>query len=238
MTQPAIRREIVVDADPVRAFEVFTQDIGAWWPVADLSVFGAGAEVAFTADQIVETSPTGESALWGSVLAWEPPGKVSFTWHPGRDGVQASRVSVTFVAAGEQTLVVLEHDGWEVFAEPAAARAEYDNGWPAVLAAYAEVASDTWTWAVLAHTPGPAAVAGSIFGQPLFAEHVAFLQRMAAQGHLVAAGPLLDVPGAGMTVLRRAARIASTNSCDSPRRMTRASSAACSTWPCARGASP
>ena len=200
--QPAIHREIVVDADPARAFEVFTQEIGAWWPLADLSVFGAGGSVAFTNDEIVETSPDGESAVWGSVHTWDPPERLAFSWHPGQDGARASSVSVSFVAAGEQTLVVLEHDGWEVFTEPAAARAEYDHGWPAVLDAYAQEVSATWTWAVLMHTPGPAAAEGSIFSQPLFAEHVAFLQRMATRGHLVAAGPLMDAAGAGMTVLR------------------------------------
>ena len=60
-----------------------------------------------------------------------------------------------------------------------------------------------WTWVALMHTPGPAAAADvPIHEQPLFAEHVAFLERMAAQGLLVAAGPLMDQDGAGMTVLK------------------------------------
>jgi hypothetical protein len=32
-TVPPIRREILVDADPAVAFEVFTAGIGRWWPL-------------------------------------------------------------------------------------------------------------------------------------------------------------------------------------------------------------
>jgi hypothetical protein len=42
---PPLRREILVDADPATAFEVFTARIGQWWPLAELSVYGAGATV-------------------------------------------------------------------------------------------------------------------------------------------------------------------------------------------------
>jgi uncharacterized protein YciI len=59
------------------------------------------------------------------------------------------------------------------------------------------------TWVALLHRPGPAAPPGdALFGDPRFAEHVAFLTRMRDAGYLVAAGPLTDVPGEGMTILR------------------------------------
>ena len=58
------------------------------------------------------------------------------------------------------------------------------------------------TWFVLLHTRGPAVQEGrSVFEHPGIAEHYAFLQRRAATGELVAAGPLPDEPGSGMTVL-------------------------------------
>jgi uncharacterized protein YciI len=53
------------------------------------------------------------------------------------------------------------------------------------------------------HRPGPAAPAGGrITDDPRFGEHAAFLARMQQAGYLVAAGPLADEDGAGMTVLR------------------------------------
>ena len=140
-TVPPLRREIIVDADPELAFAVFTQRIGEWWPVHQHSVYGAGATVAFV-DQglgstIVESSAGAADAVWGTVTRWDPPTSVAFTWHPGKTAEAASQVSVAFEAADGKTLVRLEHTGWEIFADPVAAREEYGHGWPAVLDGFA-----------------------------------------------------------------------------------------------------
>jgi uncharacterized protein YciI len=59
------------------------------------------------------------------------------------------------------------------------------------------------TWVALLHRPGPdAPAAGTVFEDPRFAEHVAFLTRMRDAGYLVAAGPMPDAAGDGMTILR------------------------------------
>ncbi len=109
------------------------------------------------------------------------------------------------VSAG-QTLVTVEHRGWERFADPAAARAEYDRGWPEVLAPYvdrvpAAGAGDGPVWLALLHTPGPAVGPGGVFAHPDFSGHPAFLRRLQERGVLVAAGPFPPT-GEGMTVLR------------------------------------
>ena len=93
---------------------------------------------------------------------------MAFTWHPGQPAERASQVAVTFAAvpgptAAGQTLVRLEHTGWDAFADPAAARAEYDHGWPLVLDRYREHVCAGGedhvgdTWVALLHRPGPAA---------------------------------------------------------------------------------
>jgi uncharacterized protein YciI len=222
---PPIHREVLVDAAPETAFAVFTEQITAWWPLAELSVFGAGSTVSFTDGALTERSADGQAAEWGTVPSWRPPEELSLTWHPGRDGESASQVTVTFTPAGAQTLVVIEHAGWEVFADPAAARAEYDHGWPEVLKLYQEFADaqeaaaqetaareaasqepaagdGDFAWVALLHRPGPAAADGPVFAQPQFREHVGFLGQMAESGYLVAAGPLTDTDGEGMTILR------------------------------------
>ncbi len=206
---PPIRREILVDADPATAFAVFTDRIGQWWPLDDLSVYGPGGTVGFTDGRIVERSAAGEATVWGTVTRWEPAAAVEFTWHPGGPPDQASDVEVTFTAADSQTLVTLTHGGWERFADPAAARAEYDLGWPLVLGRYRDHTArgvpdaDGETWVALLHRPGPAAPDGAaLFEDARFAEHLAFLARMRDAGYLVAAGPLTDRPGEGMTILR------------------------------------
>lgn len=60
-------------------------------------------------------------------------------------------------------------------------------------------------WYVLLHRPGPAVKVGqSVFDHPTIGEHYAFLQRRYSDGSLVAAGPLLDVDGDGLTVIEAA----------------------------------
>jgi hypothetical protein len=129
-----IRREVLVDADPDRAFVVFTEQIGSWWPVEEHSVHGERSTVTFDSREIVEISGDGQRTVWGDVTEWRPGERVAFNWYPSADADHASHVTVSFTAANEQTLVSLVHERWEVFADPAAARAEYDEGWPVVLA--------------------------------------------------------------------------------------------------------
>jgi uncharacterized protein YndB with AHSA1/START domain/uncharacterized protein YciI len=201
---PPVRREVLVQASTDKAFEIFTARIGDWWPVVAHSVHGEGGTVAFEDGRLVERAAGGEVCLWGTVTRWEPPALVAFSWHPGEPDGPQTHVTVSFTASGEQTLVRLEHSGWEVLADPAATRAVYDEGWPEVLAAYQQRAGepDEVSWVALMHRPGPAAPGGSLFEDPRFGEHVAFLTRMLKRGYLVAAGPLADADGEGMTVLR------------------------------------
>lgn len=198
---PPIRREVLVPASPAIAFAVFTEQLGRWWPLGELSVHHDGT-VAFIDGRIVEYAADGREAVWGEVTEWAPPATLSFTWHPGRAASGASRVTVRFDENGDETLVTLVHDGWEAFADPAAARAEYDHGWPRVLEGYAAASAchETATWMVLRHTAN--ASPGTVFGDPRFAGHAAFLDRMRRAGYLVAAGPLEAAGMEGMTILR------------------------------------
>jgi uncharacterized protein YndB with AHSA1/START domain/uncharacterized protein YciI len=207
-----IRRQVVVPAAAEVAFDVFTNEIGRWWPVGEFSVHGDGADVGFRDGRVVERGPDGAEVLWGTVLEWQRPHRLRLTWHPGAGADQASEVEVSFAPVVEgQTLVTVEHRGWERLPDPAAARKEYDQGWPQVLEAYARqlpaadaagTSGEGPVWLALMHTRGPAvAAAGSVFEHPDFGEHVAFLHRLRDRGVLVAAGPL-DGSGNGMTVVR------------------------------------
>jgi uncharacterized protein YciI/uncharacterized protein YndB with AHSA1/START domain len=203
MTVAPIRRALIVDATPDTAFEVFTADFGDWWPLEEHSVFD-GSSVTMTSGEIVEVSPSGEQANWGSITSWDPPRLVAFSWHPSREATApSSQVEVRFTDLDGQTLVVLEHSGWEAYDEPQATRESYGQGWPGVLAGYAEALAGEQMYVALQHRPGPAADPGiPIVGQPGFAEHIAFLSRMQERGLVLAAGPLPDSAGEGMTVLR------------------------------------
>jgi uncharacterized protein YndB with AHSA1/START domain len=136
MTTSAITKEVHVDATPETAYRVFTEQIGAWWPLERYSVLDGVQTVVFENDRIVERAADGSESVWGEVLDYEVAGRLRFTWHPGRDD-EPTEVEVTFAADGDGTLVTLVHSGWEALSEERrAGRVDYDNGWPGVLELY------------------------------------------------------------------------------------------------------
>jgi uncharacterized protein YndB with AHSA1/START domain len=138
-TEP-ITKEIRVDASPETAFRVFTEEIGAWWPLDRHSVLDGVQTVVFENDRIVERAADGRESVWGEVLELEVAARLRFTWHPGRDD-DPTEVEISFVADGDGTLVTLVHSGWErVTEERRAGRVDYDNGWPGVLDLYRQAA--------------------------------------------------------------------------------------------------
>jgi uncharacterized protein YndB with AHSA1/START domain/uncharacterized protein YciI len=205
-TLPPLRRQVVVPAGPEVAFAVFTERIGAWWPVHEHSVHGEKAVAEFRDGRLVETAPDGTETEWGEVLDWDPPRRLRLTWHPGYAAEQASLVEVSFAPVGESsTIVTVAHYDWERFAEPRAARDEYRNGWPGVLASFAAAVSpaapvaEEPVFIVLTHRPAPGV--GNPFEHPGFRGHPAFLQLLQERGQLVAAGPF-PASGEGMAVVR------------------------------------
>ena len=143
-TRPPVLRAALVRCDADEAFAAFTDRMGAWWPLPTHGVFGARAGgVAFDGGRLVERSVDGEEAVWGEVLAWEPPHRLVVTWHPGRGADEASEVEVRFLPGDGGTRVELEHRGWERFGEDAVRRRRGYVGpgtWGAVLEHFADVA--------------------------------------------------------------------------------------------------
>jgi uncharacterized protein YndB with AHSA1/START domain len=135
-----VRKQLRVRVAPGRAFAAFTAGIAGWWPLDTHSVFEDQAvSMVFGSAPgapIVEVSATGETSALGMVVAWEPPSRVVFTWHPAREPAWATEVEVTFVADDEGTLVSLEHRAWERRPDAERVRPSYVEGWSAVLARY------------------------------------------------------------------------------------------------------
>lgn len=139
---PPIHASVRVSWPAARAFERFTAEMGAWWPVASHSV-GQGKTEAVVVDprvggEIVERIRGGTEALWGTILEWDPPSHFTMSWHPGREASAATRVTVRFVPDSGGTRVELTHSGWEALGSLAqTARRGYPIGWAYMLRLYA-----------------------------------------------------------------------------------------------------
>jgi uncharacterized protein YndB with AHSA1/START domain len=126
----SVRESVVVEAPIGRAFEVFTQDMAAWWPPDHHLLDGELAEMVFeprTGGHVYDRATDGRECRWARVLAYDPPERVVFSWdittswQLETDPDRTSEVEVRFIAeTDDRTRVELEHrhldrhgPGWE-----------------------------------------------------------------------------------------------------------------------------
>ena len=156
MTSPAdravVRRHIVVEAPPDKAFEVFTARFGEFKPAEHNLLATPIAETLFeprVGGHIYDRGTDGSECRWARVLVYEPPTRLVFSWDIGptwqleTEPDNTSEVEVRFVADGpERTRVELEHrnldrhgPGWQSMADGVG----NDQGWPLYLDRYADL---------------------------------------------------------------------------------------------------
>ena len=140
--ETTVRRSVVVEAPIDRAFTFFTRDIGMWWEEGKHLLDEPVAEMVFeprVGGHIIDRGISGKENRWATVLAYDPPAHVAFswsidlTWQIEPDLAKSSEVHVTFTDQGEQrTLVELEHrhldrhgEGWEAMRDAVGS----PNGW-------------------------------------------------------------------------------------------------------------
>ncbi len=152
----AVSTSIVVEAPVDKAFAVFTEDIGSWWPPEHhilQAPLGAMVFEPTVGGHVYDVGTDGSECRWARVLAYEPPGRVVFSWDislqwqvetdPGR----TSEVEVRFIPEGEsRTRVELEHrhidrhgDGWEAMRDAVGS----PEGWGVGLRRFASQATHT-----------------------------------------------------------------------------------------------
>lgn len=142
-TQLLVEKRVHVSATPDTTFKYFTQAVGQWWPLESHSV-SAGAlnaaarSCAFEPRQggeLFEITADGGREVWGTVTVWQPPHRLSFTWHPGLPSAEATLVDIRFEGAADGGCeLILRHTGWEARGEKAReVWQSYQKGWDPVL---------------------------------------------------------------------------------------------------------
>jgi len=125
---------IRVKAPPEKAFQVFVDEIGAWWRPNMLFAFTprAAGVMAFEpgpGGRLIETRAGGKVFEVGKIRAWEPPGRLVFgfrqaTFTPDQD----TEVEARFEPVGDgETRVTITHTGWDSIPQAHVARHGFPN---------------------------------------------------------------------------------------------------------------
>jgi len=149
-TNVRVHKTVTVRASQERAFAVFTEGFGTWWPrehhigAADLAEAIIEPKVG---GRYYERSVDGSECDWGSVLAYDPPERVVLSWglqgdwRYDPDPAKASEIEVRFIAEGpNQTRVELEHRHIERhdLAERVVEGIDSPDGWAGILERYVD----------------------------------------------------------------------------------------------------
>lgn len=150
MIAPIIKT-ITVPCTPEKAFKIFVEDIGTWWPLTTHAISPGNDEIAETVTvegivggDIYETSNTGTRHNWGKVTVFEPGKTFAMTWHLSNPPSLGTLVTVTFSDnKSNGTDVMLRHDNWDALGKGASEKREqYDGGWVGVLNRYTNACQD------------------------------------------------------------------------------------------------
>jgi uncharacterized protein YndB with AHSA1/START domain len=149
---PVVRHQVTVRGTPEQAFAAFTERMDEIKPkehnLLSSPIISTTLE-PHIGGHIIDRAEDGSECRWARVLAYEPPGRLVFSWDIGptwqleTDPDNASEVEVRFIADGEdQTRVELEHrhldrhgPGWSAVREGV----DDPQGWPLYLARYAKL---------------------------------------------------------------------------------------------------
>lgn len=142
VTDASVRTSIVVEAPIDKAFSVFTEGIGSWWPPEHHILQAPLAKMVFeprVGGHVYDRGTDGSECQWARVLAFEPPKRfmiswdIRLDWQLETDPDKTSEIEVRFTAQSEgRTLVELEHrkidrhgPGWEAMRDAVG----HPDGW-------------------------------------------------------------------------------------------------------------
>jgi Activator of Hsp90 ATPase homolog 1-like protein len=146
-----VRKQITVNANQQRAFDLFTNEMSRWWPAthstlkSPLKQYIVEPHVGGRWYAVAEDGSTGQT---GYVIDWHPPRLVVLAWQLSAewqfDPALVTEVEVRFIAeSANTTRVELEHRHLQRMGERGAqVRSMVDSpgGWTAVLESFKQCA--------------------------------------------------------------------------------------------------
>ena len=148
----SVRKVIKVQARQELAWQVFTQQMGTWWPLAAYKIGRANAVDAIIEPRAggrwYERGEDGSTCDWGHVLVWEPSSRLVLSWDINADfqydPALRTEIEVCFIAEKDGfTRVELEHRRLDRYGDRRdEMRTIYDKSgdWGQLLALFAQTA--------------------------------------------------------------------------------------------------
>ena len=134
---PPVIKSARVKVSPARAFELFAGDLARWWPLAQFHTGPDPVDCTIEPQEggrVYECAKDGKVSVWGHVLAYEPPHRLSFSWLVGLSVETEQLIDIRFTAERGGTRVELTHSGWEKLGDAAMAlRERYESGWSTLI---------------------------------------------------------------------------------------------------------
>jgi len=130
---------IEVPCSQEKAFTVFVNEMGSWWPLDKRSMSVMHTRKPSKSlriepklgGKIVETGSDGAEYHWGTIRGYDPHDGIRMDFHMGLPAENASLVEVRFTALKKDwTRVQLTQSNWEAFGDLAEMmRGGYGSGW-------------------------------------------------------------------------------------------------------------
>ncbi len=120
-----IQKSIEVSLGVEDAFRVWTEKMDLWWPKHGHTRSGTTATTLvmerWAGGRLFERTDQGQEFEWGTVVVWEPPERLVYTWFLGADETRPTEIEVRFAAEGlettrilvEQRMLRLEPSHWD-----------------------------------------------------------------------------------------------------------------------------
>jgi len=135
-----IERRVSLRCTRSRAFQLFTEHAGEWWPHDLRHTDDQGSEIRILAEgRFFERAGDGTEVELGRVTAWEPPARIDLDFYPGTGVDHPTLLTVRFEEEGAGTLVHVTHRPGPASEELWSERATgYDRAWTLVFEALAD----------------------------------------------------------------------------------------------------
>lgn len=139
--ETVVHKSVTVKRNMADAFRIWTEQIHLWWPAGHSRSGDPQTRIVIDGQvggRFYEQASSGEEFDFGSVIVWEPPHRLEFTWFLGSSPEMPTRVHIQFTPLStNETLVEVNHRGPELIGELWWQRVKIFNGsWEKILAAF------------------------------------------------------------------------------------------------------